>query len=296
MKRRSFIKKSMVVTSSLYLPGALHLAGAGEVPAVVKVSGLSPYEITKRAVLELGGMKKFVSKGEVVMIKPNIGWNRPEAMAANTNPNVIRAVVEMVLEAGAKKVIVMDNPLHKAEECYQNSGIGPAAKKAGAELRFPDDNRLTLHDFKGERVKKWPVYRDFLEVDKFIDVPILKHHNSAGLTIAMKNLYGILGGKRGKLHRNMGMGIADMAAGFKVDLTIVDAFRVLMAHGPIGGRLSDVEEKRTVIASANIMEADVVAADLFGDVPEKYEFIRAAFDKKLGRKDVAAINPKIVKI
>ncbi len=297
MKRRDFLKKTAVVTSSICIPSVLGLAqpqGAG-VP-VIKVEGESPYEMAKRAVKELGGMGKFVSKQDVVMVKPNMGWNRTMEQAANTNPEVIRAVIEMVIEAGAKKVIVMDNTCHKPEDTYKRSGIAEAAKKAGAEVRYADENRLTLYDFKGVKLGKWPVFKDFLEVDKFINVPILKHHGSAGLTIGMKNLYGILGGNRGKLHRSMGQGIADLGKGFKVDLTIIDAFRVLKRNGPIGGRISDVEMKKTLIASANVMEADVVAIDVFGDPPEKYEFIRAAFDNGIGQMDLSKINLKTFKI
>ncbi|MFC2155838.1 DUF362 domain-containing protein, partial [Acidobacteriota bacterium] len=252
--------------------------------------------LTKRAVKELGGMGKFISKQDIVMVKPNIAWNRSVEQAGNTNPEVVKAVIEMVLNAGAKKVIVMDHTTHKAASSYVRSGIEEAAKKAGAEVRHADENRLVVHDFKGKKLKRWPVFKDHLEVDKFIDVPILKHHGSAALTIGMKNLYGIIGGNRGKLHRSMGDNIADLANGFKVHLTIVDAFRVLMRNGPTGGRLSDVELKKTIIASANIMEADVVAADLFGKSPQEVPFIQAAFDRKMGNMDLTKINIKTVKI
>ena len=135
------------------------------------------------------------------------------------------------------------------------------------------------------------VFKDFLEVDKFINVPILKHHGSAGLTIGMKNLYGVLGGNRGKLHRNMGMSISDLANGFKTHLTVIDAYRILKKNGPIGGRLSDVELKKTVIASQNIMEADVVATkEVFGSEPKQYAFIQTAFKKNMGNIDISKIN------
>jgi uncharacterized protein (DUF362 family) len=140
------------------------------------------------------------------------------------------------------------------------------------------------------------VFKDFLDVDKVINVPILKHHGSAGLTIAMKNLYGILGGNRGKLHRDMAQGIADLAYGFKPRLNIVDAYRILVRNGPIGGRVSDVELKKTVIASTNIMEADVAAVNVFGSAPEQYDFIRAAFERKMGQMDISKINLKTIKI
>ena len=163
------------------------------------------------------------------------------------------------------------------------------ARKLGADVRYSDENRLVTHDFKGEVLSKWPVFRDHLEVDKFINVPILKHHGSSGLTIAMKNLYGILGGIRGKLHRDMGENIAELANGFRSHLVVVDAFRVLMRNGPVGGRLSDVEERQTVIASTHIMHADVAAALLFGKDSRELEFLQAAHAMKMGEIDIARI-------
>ncbi len=297
MNRRDFIKSSAFVTSTLCLPGVFNFAqSGGRVGSlVVKVEGESPYTITRKAVEALGGMGKFVSRQDIVMIKPNIGWNRSVEQGADTNPEVVKALVEMVLNAGAKKVIVMDNPCHKAEDTYKRSGIESAAKGAGADVRYADENRLVVHDFKGESLKRWPVFKDFLEVDKFINVPILKHHGSSGLTIGMKNLYGILSGERGKLHRDMGVGIADLANGFKSHLTVVDAYRVLMRNGPTGGRVSDVEFKKTVIASSNIMEADVVAANLFGMDPMRLEFIQSAVERKMGNSDITKINLKTFK-
>ena len=290
MKRRTFIQNGSALATGLMLaPLVPAQAGAGSADAVVQVKGASPYEITRRAVSELGGMKRFVSRGDVVMVKPNIGWNRTVEQGACTHPEVVRAVVEMALAAGARKVVVMDNTCHKAEDCYQRSGIAAAARQAGAEVRFSDENRLAVHDFKGEVLGRWPVFRDHLEVDKFINVPVLKHHGSSGLTMAMKNLYGILGGNRGKLHRDMGENIADLAAGFRSHLVVVDAWRVLVRNGPVGGRLSDVEERRTVIASANIMHADVAAAALFGRDARQVESLQAAAARRMGEIDIAKL-------
>jgi uncharacterized protein (DUF362 family) len=296
MKRRDFIKKSTLLTTPVFLPGILFSAESPGNSLVVKVEGDSPYAITKKAVEALGGIGKFISKQDIVMVKPNIGWNRSVEQAVNTNPEVVKAIIEMVLNAGAKKVIVMDHTCHKPEDTYKRSGIEKAAKEAGAEVRHADDNRLIVHDFKGSRLKRWPMYKDFLDVDKFINVPILKHHGSSGLTIGMKNLYGILGGERGKLHRNMGMSIADLGHGFKTHLTIVDAYRILMRNGPTGGRISDVELKKTVIASANILEVDVVSANAFGIDPMKIGFIQAAAEKNMGQTDFNKINLKTFKI
>ena len=295
MKRREFIKTSALTAASLYgISNPIFPATGNSI--VSKVIGESPYTNTKTAVELLGGMKKFVSRQDIVMVKPNIGWNRKVEQGVNTNPEVVTAVVEMCYEAGAKKVLVMDNTCHKAEDTYRRSGIKEAAEKAGAKVLFADENRLIILNFKGEVLKRWPVFRDFLEVDKFINIPILKHHGSSGLTIGMKNLYGVLGGRRGKLHRDMGENIADLAKGFKTDLTIVDAYRILKRNGPVGGRLSDVELKKTVVCSQNIMEADVVAADLFGKNADEMPFLVAGFKRGLGVKDISKIVVKSKKV
>jgi uncharacterized protein (DUF362 family) len=313
MKRRTFVKSGAWFSSGILLApimrrhgrsvsadparngptGPFRPAATGQ---VIQVKGESPYEITRRALAELGGMEKVVSRGDEVMVKPNIGWNRTVEQAACTNPEVLRAVIELAFAAGAKKVVVMDNTCHKAEDCYQRSGIADAARKAGAEIRFCDENRLVVHDFKGEVLGKWPVFRDFLETDKFINVPVLKHHGSSGLTIAMKNLFGILGGNRGKLHRDMGENIADLANGFRSHLVVVDAFRILVRNGPVGGRLSDVELRQTVIASTSIMHADVAAAALFGRDAREVEFLQAAYARKMGEIEIAKVPLKTLSI
>lgn len=293
MKRRDFVKTTLAASTALSLSPLLGATSstAPQTPTVFLGTGKTPHAVTKAVIQSMGGMKRFVSRGDIVMLKPNIGWNRTVEQAACTNPEVLRALAEMALDAGAKKVIVMDRPCHRPEDTYRRSGIQKMAQDLGLDLRHTDDNRLVMHDFKGKSLKKWPVFRDFLEVDKFINVPILKHHGSAKLTIGMKNLYGILGGRRGKLHRNMGGNIADLARGFHSDLVVVDAWRILLRNGPVGGRLSDVVLKKTVIASSNILEADAMAADLFGVVPESIPFIQSARELGMGR-----IDPKIIPV
>lgn len=153
MKRRTFIRNGgLAVASAFCLPGLTRAEKKGS--QVAWVEGDSPYQITKKAVALLGGMAAFVSRQDVVMVKPNIAWNRTVEQAANTNPEVVRAVVEMALEAGAKRVIVMDNSTHRAVDAYNRSGIEETARRAGAEVRHVDENRLVSFDFKGESVKK----------------------------------------------------------------------------------------------------------------------------------------------
>ncbi len=298
MKRRDFLHSGLWLTGCAVAPALLHAQGkaaGGEAP-VVKVTGESPYDITRRALTELGGANRFVSRGDVVMVKPNIGWNRSVEQAACTNPEVVHALIDMAYGAGAKKVIVMDNTCHRAEDCYARSGIEAVARKAGAEVRYADEGRLADFDFRGDALRKWPVFRDFIEVDKFINVPILKHHGSAGLTMAMKNLFGVVGGNRGKLHRDIGENVADMARGFRQHLVVIDAYRILRRNGPVGGRVSDVEFGKTVIASTDAFRADVVAAQLFGVSPGDIEYLRAGADRGMGPIDPAQITVRALSV
>ncbi len=295
MKRRTFIKQSLFLASGMLLSKKL-LSAEDKQADVIQVSGDSPYLITRRAIQEAGGMKKYVARGDIVMVKPNIAWNRSVELASNTNPEVVKAIVEEAYNAGAKKVIVMDNTCHKAEESYRTSGIAQAAKEAGAEVRFVDENRLVTYNFKGEIVKNWPVFKDFLEVDKFINVPILKSHGIATLTIALKNLMGIVGGNRGKIHREIGMQINDLAAGFKNDLIIVDAYRVLLRKGPVGSNPDDVALKKTVFISKNIYLADLVAAAFMNYRIEEVSSLAVSLERGLIPDDPGKVALKVVQI
>ena len=202
------------------------------------IQGESPAAITREAVEALGGMGRFVAKGDVVMIKPNIGWDRTPELAACTNPEVVKTLVEMCLEAGAKKVIVMDNTTNQAQRCYARSGIAAAAKAAGADVPFVNERRIKKMAIKGEWLKDWDVIQDFVEVDKLINVPIAKHHSLCRVTLGMKNWLGAIGDPRNQLHQKLDQAEVDLAAFFKPTLTVLDAYRILVRNGPQGGRPS----------------------------------------------------------
>ena len=147
-------------------------------PDLVISKGTSPARITEAALQALGGMGRFVSRGDVVLVKPNIGWDRTPKQAANTNPEVVATLVRLCLEAGAKEVKVFDYPCEDPRRCYVNSGIMEAAKGAGAKVSYVDERRFRKIEIKGEKLKTWEVYQEAVEVDKIINCPILKHHSS----------------------------------------------------------------------------------------------------------------------
>ncbi len=253
------------------------------------MQGESPADITKAAIQALGGMAKFVSKGSVVMVKPNLAFAQSPKVAATTNPDVVKAVIEMVQEAGAAKVIIMDNPVGPWEGPYKRCGMQEVAATTGVELRPPEMKRLVSHDFKGGGMRGWRIFKDFLEVDVFINVPILKTHSATDLTIGMKNLMGIIENREMFHGRDIGNRIADLAYGFPPHLNIVDANRVISSGGPVSGSIT---ETKTVVVSTNILEADVVAAALLGRSRRSVPYFDPAAKRGMGQVDLKKINLK----
>jgi uncharacterized protein (DUF362 family) len=289
MRRRSFIRN--IALGSLALKVSPKILGAqAKAPDMAYVQGESPVEITKEAVRILGGMKRFVSRGDVVIVKPNIGWDRTPEMAANSNPDVVRAVVELALEAGAKEVKVMDNTTNQAKRCYIRSGIQDAAKAAGAKVLFTDEHRLKKTALKGEWLKDWEVFADFIEADKLINVPIAKVHSLTRLSMGMKNWLGALGGARNQLHQKLDQAMVDLAAFFKPALTVIDAYRILVRNGPQGGRISDTKLLKTVVASTDYVAADAMGATFFDVKPTDLLYLKIAQEKGLGKHELEKLT------
>ncbi len=269
----------------LHLPAKL-LAQGSAAPQLASITGEDPARITKEAVAALGGMTKFVTKGDKVLLKPNIGWDRTPQLAACTNPEVVKALVELCFEAGAKEVKVLDNPCNPARRTYVRSGISKAAKDAGAKVPYPNDYKLKKIPLNGERLKEWEVYSDFLETDKIINIPIAKHHSLSRVTLGMKNWLGALGGNRNQLHQSLDYAMVDLAAYFKPVLTVLDAYRVLFRNGPQGGRLSDVKNTKTVVAGVDYVAVDALGATFLDVVPSELPFLKIAQARGLGESNL----------
>jgi len=289
MKRRDFLKDITVGGVLLNVtPGILAQGGTG--PDLAVIEGESPALITKEAIKVLGGMGRFIAKGDKVMIKPNIGWDRKPEQAACTNPEVVKALVEMCREAGADRVTVMDNPCHPAKRTYVRSGIAKAAKDAGAKVPYPNTHKLKKIPLGGEKLKEWEVFSEFTEVDKIINVPIAKHHSLSRVTLGMKNWLGTLGGNRNALHQGLDHAMVDLAAFFKPVLTVLDAYRIMHRNGPTGGRLSDVRMNKTVVAGVDAVAVDAMGATYFDIPPSELLFLKLAQDRKLGTMDLEKLK------
>jgi len=289
MKRRDFIKDVAAGSFLLGLRPSL-LAQAASPPSLAFVQGDSPVAITREAIAALGGMKRFVAKGDKVVIKPNIGWDRTPELAACTNPEVVRTLVELCFDAGAKEVTVMDNTINQAQRCYARSGIAEAAKAAGAKAPYVNPFRLKKMALRGEWLKDWEVYTDFVEADKLINVPIAKHHSLSRLTLGMKNWLGAIGGSRNQLHQRLDEAMVDLAAFFKPELTVLDAYRILFRNGPQGGRVSDTKLQKSIVAGTDPVAVDALGASFFDLEPGDLPYLSLAQKRGLGQADLEKIR------
>ncbi|MFQ5712458.1 MAG: DUF362 domain-containing protein [Candidatus Scalinduaceae bacterium] len=251
-------------------------------------------EMMRRGIKALGGMEKLISRGDKVVIKPNIAWDRQPEYAVNTNPFVVAALVRMCVEAGANRVRVLDHTCAtNPGPSYINSGIEKAAREAGADVRFV--NKRLFKDIKisgGKVLDSWPFYEELIyqdEIDVLINVPIAKQHSTSRLSMALKNTMGMIGGNRGTIHKDIHPKIADLNRVVKVDLTVLDAFRILKRHGPTGGRLEDVdntfENARRLVISTDPVAVDSYGASLFGYKGQDIGFIKESHEAGLGEID-----------
>jgi uncharacterized protein (DUF362 family) len=256
------------------------------------VHGADPAVITEAAVAALGGIARFVRSGNDVIIKPNICVNHQTfEYAATTNPTVVGTLVRLCLDAGAKRVRVMDTPYTgDPETAYRTSGIWDAVVAAGGQMEVM--SKVKFGDFdipNGRDIKSWSIYRDVVEADVLINVPIAKHHGSTRLTLGAKNLMGVIG-RPNQFHRNLDQRITDLSTLLRPALTVVDAVRILTDHGPGGGNLDDVEKTDTVIASHDMVVADAYATTLFGLSPDDIGYIRLGAEMGLGVKDWTGVS------
>jgi len=245
-------------------------------------------KLTEQAIEALGGMKRFVSRGDVVWVKPNIGWDRTPEQAANTNPDVVATLIRMCFDAGAKTVKVGDNPCDVAEKTYHTSGIAEAARSAGAKVVFLDRTRFKEARIGGEQVKTIPVYPEIMETDLVINVPIAKHHRLAELTLCMKNYMGVIE-KRNVFHQAIAPSLADLTRFLKPQLCVLDAIRILKANGPKGGKLEDVETKLTLAAGTDIVALDAWGAEVVGKKPADIPSIVKGHEYGLGKIDYRSL-------
>ncbi|MGQ9706840.1 MAG: DUF362 domain-containing protein [bacterium] len=258
------------------------------------VEGRDIYQATKRAIVIAGGLGGIVSRGDIIIVKPNMSFDKAPEYGANTHPDVLRAVIDSVFEAGASKVYIFDNTVESARPSYQRSGLKDAGEKAGADvIYFNERDTVEVNIKNGKVLKKAKVHRLCLECDEVINVPATKTHNLTVLSLAIKNLMGLAGGDRWRWHKNISYCLADFYSYIRPSLTVLDASRVLLANGPSGGNLADVSWQWTILASRDGIACDSYATSFFGLKPTDVEHIRECADRGLGTIDLSMV--KLVK-
>ncbi len=306
MKRRDFIQKTAgaSVASGVLMSTVGFTEVFGEEKQatgpydLVAVKGGEPDVMFEKGIAEIGGMERFVKKGDVVVVKPNIGWDTPPERAANTNPILVGKIVEHCFSAGAEKVLVFDNTCDEWTRCYKNSGIEKAVKDAGGQLVTGKDKKMykdvTIE--KGKSLKSTTVHELILNSDVFINVPVLKNHGGATMSLTMKNLMGIVW-DRGWWHKNdLHQCIADFASFKKPDLNIIDGYNVMKRNGPRGVSVADVVNMKYQILSTDMVAADTAASKVFGVDIAKVKHIALAEELGVGTMDLKSLNIKRITI
>lgn len=300
MDRRKFLKKiSLWSAGALISPPVFKItpelfASEAAKPRLIIGKGKNYVDLVSQVLAPLGGISSFVNKGSRVVIKPNIAWDRRPEQAATTHPLVVKALVQMALDAGASEVLVFDRTCNEERRCYNNSGIKPemaSIKDPRLKCTYIDNRKFVpIKIENGKSIKEWSFYKDALEADCYVNVPIAKHHGLSELTLGLKNVMGVIGGKRGKIHHNIGQNLADLNTVIRPQLTVVDATRILLNNGPQGGSPYDVKVMDTVIASTDPVAADSYATTLFGLEPEDIESTKAAYQMGLGEMHLSKVE------
>jgi len=270
------------------------VAADAALPEMAVIQGDDPEQLARTAIEELGGIHRFISRADIVLVKPNIGWDRTPEQAANTNPKIVEEIVRQCWSAGAKRVIVTDVSCNDPRRCFQRSGIAEAARRESAEVILPDPARFKDVDLQGEVLRDWPVFDPFLNADKIINVPIAKHHSLTGTTLGMKNWYGILGGPRQQLHQKIQESLVDLADFIRPTLTIIDCYRVLIRNGPTGGNLDDVLLKKTLVAGTDPVALDAYVARAYWNLEvASLPYLKMASQRGLGTYEFGKIRTRV---
>jgi uncharacterized protein (DUF362 family) len=252
---------------------------------LVVAGGAGPVDNTRRAMAALGGMERFVGRGEKVAIKPNAAWDRTPEQAANTDPEIIGELVRQCFDAGASKVTVLDNTCHNAKRAFERSGIAQATREAGGKVANQNNAGTTMLDLGGLTLGRWKVLTPIVEADRLINVPVVKHHSLARVTLGMKNWFGAIVGARPSLHQTLGRVCAELGAALNPTLTVMDATRVMTGGGPTGGSLSLVRTMDLVAAATDPVAADAWGASLLDVAATDLAHIAMAEQMGLGVAD-----------
>lgn len=274
------------------LPGFSVLRQPGRSMSIVK--GRDRTKTVNKAIDLLGGIERFIKPGETVLIKPNVAFASPAMLGATTHPDLIAAVARLCYDRGrAKQVLVTDNPINDPASCFTLTGIAGAANAAGAKIIMPKSILFKPATLAGAKLlKNWPVlFGPFKNVDKLIGIAVVKDHHRSGASMAMKNWYGLLGGRRSIFHQDINTIIAELAMMVKPTLVILDGTEVMTTNGPTGGSLSDLKRADTMIVSCDQVAADSFGCLLLGLMPSDLPYLAKADKAGTGTTDYESLKP-----
>jgi uncharacterized protein (DUF362 family) len=245
----------------------------------------------------LGGMNAFIKPGERVLLKVNAAFASPPALGATTHPDLVAAVTGLCLDAGASRVTVTDNPINDPASCFALSGIAAAARKAGAEVVLPHASLFQRFSVRGGRlIRDWPVlYQPLARADRVIGIAPVKDHHRSGASMALKNWYGLLGGRRNIFHQDVHTVIQELAMMIRPTVVVLDGITAMITNGPTGGSLSDLKPTGTLIVSSDPVAADAVGAGLLGRQPADLPFIAKAQAAGAGTADYRSLELKEIR-
>ena len=245
------------------------------------------------ALKSLGGIEAFVQKGDQVLLKVNAAFASPAMLSATTHPAIVAELTTLCFKAGAASVVVTDNPINDPASCFNLTGIGDAARTAGAKVILPRTEffkSLTVPQAK--LIRKTPVlYEPLANITKLIGVTPIKDHHRSGASMVMKNWYGLLGGRRNIFHQDINTIIKELAMMVTPSLVILDGTTTMMTNGPTGGSLSDLKQTNTMIVGTDQVAADAFGATLLDKTFSDLPFIGMAEDAGLGTADYSSLNP-----
>ncbi len=258
--------------------------------------GLNAAALVRSAVGSIGGINRFISPGETVVIKPNVAFGRAAALGATTNPEVLAALIHLVKEAGASEVRVADNPIESPQDCFIRTGIRAASLEAGARVYLPSPGAFENINVPGATwLESWPFFwQPFRGADKVIGVSPVKDHNLCRASMTTKNWYGLLGGRRNQFHQDIHGIIADLALMIRPTFVVLDGTKVMFRSGPTGGSLDDVRAGNTIVAGTDSLAVDAWGWDHLLDrkSEEKPKYLELSAARGLGRPDYSGLRIK----
>ena len=306
MNRRDFLIRS--AGAGLAGGAALSIGGYNKLwrsdPGTMKydmvaLMGGTPDAMFDLGIQELGGIGAYVQKGQKVLVKPNIGWDVIPELGATTNPLLVKRIIEHCFKAGAREVYVFDHTCDNWINCYKNSGIEASAKSAGARV-VPGNSENYYQEVQipdGVSLKSAQVHELLLETDVFINVPILKVHDSTAITCCLKNMMGVVWDRRYWHSNNLHQCIADYALFEKKPaLNIIDCFNVMVKNGPMGISKDDLVQMKSQIITSDWVAGDAAAAKMLKMEPSMIDYINIAHKMGIGNMKLESLNIRRIKM